>query len=115
MKQLDTLVGQARFSARTSYDQLLVAVSLVIGHGRASVTKDLYPKVAVLCNTTPQCVERNIRTQRDIIWRDDRSRRELCEACGLLDIPEERPGGGAFLIMLAEYVRVMEAREAGGK
>lgn len=61
-----------------------------------------YVDTASFYNTTPECVERDIRTLIDIIWSS--GDRELLETVAGSKL-SQRPGSKAFIGMLADYVR----------
>lgn len=100
-----------RFSTPKGYRQLRAAVELTLECGHLSATKELFPEVARICETTPSCVDKNLRGQRDHCLRSNRCRAMLLEVFPCLGLSEERPGGGGFVDMMAEYVREMRKRK----
>lgn len=63
------------------------------------VTKHLYPDVAKRYGTTWQCVERNIRTVRNIAWE---SRPTLLEELARRPLTQ-KPSVSSFLSILVSY------------
>ncbi|MDO4556863.1 MAG: sporulation initiation factor Spo0A C-terminal domain-containing protein [Lachnospiraceae bacterium] len=86
------------------YHQLATAVELVIEDENRLlyVHKWLYTDVAKIHNTTPACVERNIRTVNLICW--NKGNRELLEQIAGHPL-DERPGNGDFIDILAAYIK----------
>lgn len=66
------------------------------------ITKSLYPDIAKKYHTSWGCVERNIRTVVDVVWREEN---EACllEICGGRKI--EKPKNGCFFELMSEYVK----------
>ncbi len=62
--------------------------------------KWLYPEVAQKYNTGSDCVERNIRKCRNMVW--DKSRELLIQMAG--HPLARRPGNARFLALLVHYV-----------
>lgn len=61
----ETLRGLGLTSKYQGYQQLAEATKIVLEHEdfMLNVTKNIYPEVALRVRTTPQSVERNIRTR----------------------------------------------------
>lgn len=68
------------------------------------VTKSLYIEIAFLFHTTPNCVERNIRTIADIIWSSEDNKDTINEVFGYRYI-STKPTNTEFLWLLYEYIR----------
>lgn len=56
------------------YPLMIEAINIYIEHygGYIQITKDVYPILAEKYNTTPYCVERNIRTIVELCWKNKR-------------------------------------------
>ena len=61
------------------------------------VTKWLYPEVAKHYNTTPECVERNIRTVAQVAWQNNPQLLNEIRRCQLTD----RSTAAQFVAILA--------------
>lgn len=83
------------------FDQVVYGVELSMPDiGRLEhITKDLYPDIAKRFCTSTECVERNIRTLKEIIW--EYGNRELLKEIG--DI-SERPTCTRFLEVLTKHL-----------
>lgn len=81
------------------FHQTACAVSLCVEQPErlALVTKCLYPQVAERCGTDWRAVERNVRTVRNVIWRDARDRLERVANRRLM----RKPGAAQLLAILA--------------
>ena len=66
------------------------------------ITKSLYPDIAKKYHTSWNCVERNIRTVIDVIWRQD-NEKYLLEIWG--DRAEEKPKNVQFFELMSSYIR----------
>lgn len=65
------------------------------------ITKDIYPDVAVKYHTHWKCVEKNIRTLVEAIWKyGDRA---MLEEIGG-EVMEERPKNTRFIEMISDYI-----------
>lgn len=89
------------------YDYIVDGVLLVLEDASRLefVTKSLYPDIAKKHHTSWNCVERNIRTVIDVIWKEGSSDL-LFEICG--DEGAERPKNTRFLELMCEYVKRLE-------
>ncbi len=69
-----------------------------------SITKELYPAVASVCNATPVQIERSIRSAIGIAWakRDENIWHLYFSADGSGQVP--RPSNGAFISRLADRI-----------
>lgn len=92
------------------YDYIVDGVLLVLEDASRLeyVTKSLYPDIAKKHHTSWSCVERNIRTVIDILWKES-SKELLWEICG--EENAERPRNARFLELLCEYIRRLEGIE----
>ncbi len=89
------------------YYYLHTAVELVLEDRERllMISKLLYPKIAAIHNTTPACVERNLRTVITACWnRGDRERLYQVAGCRL----QHKPTNGEFIDLLACYIRKEE-------
>lgn len=66
------------------------------------ITKELYPEIAKKYNTSCGCVERDIRTVAEIIWKKG-GKSYFHNLTGMV-IPDERPSNAKFLVLLANCV-----------
>ena len=64
------------------------------------VTKWLYPEVAKKYHTTPECVERNIRTVAAVAWRNNPELLREITRCQLSD----QSTAAQFVAILATYL-----------
>ena len=81
----------------------------------ASYRERLYPYVAGQCGTTPQAVERAIRTAVESAWLQG-SLEGIQALFGLtVDADKGKPTNAEFLSMLAQHIREELAREMRGK
>ena len=65
------------------------------------VTKQLYPEIAREYNTSWKCVERDIRTVVEIVWKNG-GKEFFYEFTG--EYIESRPRNAKFLELMAEYI-----------
>ena len=80
----------------------------------ASYRERLYPYVAGLCGTTPQAVERAIRTAVESAWLQG-SLEGIQALFGLsVDAERGKPTNAEFLAMLAQHIREKLARQMRG-
>lgn len=71
-----------------------------------SVTKKLYPEVAMRFNTTPNRAERNIRNAIEISWTRG-NKQALTQIFGTsLDFSKPKPTNSEFIAMLADKLRL---------
>ena len=68
------------------------------------VCKGLYMETAIYGQTSVKCVERNIRTLKERVWRDG-DRELLQEIFGEEALKEKAPENRIFIDMLAAYLR----------
>ena len=68
------------------------------------ITKTLYIDIAKKHNTTSICVERNIRTTIEIMWRNGTKDAELMIRIFGSECQEQRPSNTIFFELLYEYV-----------
>lgn len=100
IKQLLISLGISRTYA--GFHQLAYAVDVATQNEDAllRVTKDLYPVVAKHFNTSPDCIERNIRTVIHSFWK--RGNRALFNEIAKYEL-ENKPQPGYFISILAAY------------
>ena len=80
----------------------------------ASYQERLYPYVAGLCETTPQAVERAVRTAVESAWLHG-SLEGIQALFGLsVDAEKGKPTNAEFLAMLAQHIREGVARQMRG-
>lgn len=86
------------------YSFLIYGIELVIEKPDilTCICKGLYIEIALHFNTTVYCVERNIRTAKEIIWQNG-DKMLLKEVFGDA-YKESPPGNAAFIDMLAYYI-----------
>ena len=84
------------------YSQISFGVKIVIENplSLTHICKGLYVDIAIHFNTTPCCVERNIRTVRNLIWK--KADRELLK--NIFGDTDELPRNAEFMDDLAFYV-----------
>lgn len=90
-----------------------VALSLKDSGCLEHVTKGLYVDIARHFGTSPSCVERDIRTAVESVWRSE-DRGLLEEICGGR-ASGERPANRDFFRMLHGYFRRIPDSGAGGQ
>lgn len=99
----ETLRGLGLTSKYQGYHQLAKAIMIALENDDLllNVTKNIYPEVAKETHTTPQSVERNIRTAIEVCWRQSKeegfSRIAGCKV-------EKMPTNAEFIDMLAFYI-----------
>lgn len=90
------------------YQYLRSAILLVLENRELlnAVTKELYPRVAELCNTTACRVERAIRHAIILTW--DRSNSELMEEYfgSSMRSKRHKPTNSEFIAIIAEHLRI---------
>lgn len=90
------------------YIYLKDAIKLVVHDLQllSHITKELYPKIAELNNTTPLRVERGIRTAVLVGW--DRADNEILEEIFgyTIDLNKGKPTNSEFIALLADKVRL---------
>lgn len=104
----ETLRGLGLTSKYQGYHQLAEAIRLVLGNDDflLNVTKNIYPAVAKEMRTTPQSVERNIRTAIEVCWRQSGTKGfSKIAGCRI----EKIPTNTEFIDMLAFYIRSKKA------
>lgn len=86
------------------YYHLATAIYLVIENEERLlyIHKWLYAEVARMHNTTPYCVERNIRTVKNHLWK--KGHRELLTEIAGCPI-EEKPSNSEFIDILSCYIK----------
>ena len=72
------------------------------------VTKRLYPEVAEILHTTPQCVERNLRTVVQYCWTH--GNRRLLSQMAHYPIMHQ-PTNSEFISIICGYLKRVEKRE----
>ena len=84
------------------YSQIVFGVKLVIENplSLTHICKGLYVDIAIHFHTTPCCIERNIRTVRNLIWK--KADRNLLK--DIFGDTDEIPGNAEFMDDLAFYV-----------
>lgn len=89
--------------AYQGFDYVAYGVELVIKDRSylKYVTKTLYPEIARKYRTSWHCVERDIRTVADIVWKNGGGLffRETAK-----EMLEERPKNAKFIQLMADYV-----------
>ncbi len=75
------------------------------------ITKTLYIDIARRHNTTSICVERNIRTTIEVMWRNGTKNTELMVKIFGSECLDQRPSNTRFFERLYEYVTVDEEKE----
>lgn len=99
----ETLRGLGLTSKYQGYQQLAEATKIVLEHEdfMLNVTKNIYPEVALRVRTTPQSVERNIRTAIEVCWRQTGSEGfSRISGCKMTKIPTN----AEFIDMFAFYI-----------
>lgn len=91
------------------YDYCLYSVTLILREPQNLdyITKNVYPEVARKFKTNCGCVERNIRTVAEVVWRNGGAE-YFFEVTGK-QVPK-RPPNTKFLEMLAYYVAAGRGR-----
>lgn len=91
-------------SSYKGYSFLIYGIELVIEKPDilTCICKGLYIEIALHFNTTVYCVERNIRTAKEIIWES--GNKEMLKALFGDAYKETPPGNAAFIDMLAYYI-----------
>ena len=87
------------------YSYLKEAIALTLSGTNPSITKEIYPAIAVSFATNPKLVERSIRTAIETAWlhRDNDIWRQYFPPGANGEIP--RPTNADFVARLAEYIR----------
>lgn len=95
------------------YYQLREAVLLMAANPGQSITKELYPSVAKLCDATAQQVERAARSAIRAAWeqRDERVWRRYFQQNAQGNVP--RPSNAEFITRLADAMCINLERELG--
>lgn len=90
------------------YQYLRDAITLVVGNKEmlGAVTKELYPVVATMNNTTPSRVERAIRHAIELAW--NRGKMETLEALFGYTIQQQKgkPTNSEFIAIIADKLRL---------
>ncbi|MCD8124131.1 MAG: sporulation initiation factor Spo0A C-terminal domain-containing protein [Lachnospiraceae bacterium] len=97
-RQLLLRLGASPRYAGFGYTACAVSLSLKEWPRCPSLTKEIYPRVACYYHVSPCCVDRNIRTLINVLWREDADLLRRAAACPL----PEKPSCGAFLAILTE-------------
>ncbi|WP_101877675.1 sporulation initiation factor Spo0A C-terminal domain-containing protein [Lachnoclostridium edouardi] len=89
------------------FDYITYGTALVVKDGRKLyyITKSLYPEIAIKYRTTWRCVERDIRTIVDTIWKN--GDKEFLKMISGEEI-KEKPNNSRFLELVAAYVVRLE-------
>lgn len=87
------------------YNFLIYGIKLVIENPKllTYICKGLYAEIAIYNNTTINCVERNIRTVKEVIW-SSASQEILSDIFGDL-YHQGIPSNAVFIDMLAYYIK----------
>ncbi len=87
-------------------DYIETAIELVYENSKISVTKELYPDIAKIHNTTPIRVERTIRHAVESVF--DRENDSLEEIFGnVVNYNSGKVTNGSFIFGLVKYLKVM--------
>ena len=90
------------------YQYLRDAITLVVGHMEYlnAVTKELYPTIAAMNNTTPSRVERAIRHAIEIAW--NRGKLETLENLFGYTVQQDKgkPTNSEFIAIIADKLRL---------
>lgn len=72
----------------------------------SKITKSLYPIIAQHFNTTPTCVERDIRHSINVAWNSEKSAiLNLCFGCNKIQI-SEKPSNGELIAVISDALRL---------
>nr|WP_294466666.1 sporulation initiation factor Spo0A C-terminal domain-containing protein [uncultured Sellimonas sp.] len=102
----ETLRSLGLTSKYQGYQQLAEAVKIVLDNDNVmlNVTKNIYPEAAYRMNTTPQSIERNIRTAIEVCWRQSGPESfSKIAGCRITQIPTN----AEFIDMLAFYIKTI--------
>lgn len=101
--QLETILQQFGAGEHYSgYKFCIRAVEIALEHPETldSITKCIYPEIADLYHTSRKCVERNLRTMIEKIWKS--GGREFF--CGPDSNDQKRPSNSRFIEMLVQIL-----------
>ncbi len=92
------------------YNYVVYAISYVIQDPCCLeyITKFLYPDIARHFHTSWRCVERNIRTVINLIWKTE-NKWLLMDICGGKNI--DKPTNKEFLRLMANYIKSLHEHE----
>lgn len=101
--QIRSLLTQLSVSAKyRGCRYLMEAIYLMAQDSGQSVTKELYPAVAQICNCDSSNVERSIRSVLDVAWK---KRQPSIWEC-YFPLHKKRPTNAEFISRLAEMIRL---------
>lgn len=104
MEHIYALLHELGISAKyKGYYHMALAVELAMEDEKRLeyVTKRLYPDIAKAFGTTPNCVERDLRTAVSVSWRKGgQAALERMSGCPL----ESRPATAEFVDILVNYL-----------
>lgn len=88
------------------YDYVKRAIMLVAANSSylSMITKELYPALAEIFNTTPECIERNIRHCISLTWNHVNPYM-ICKFFGYRSA-EDKPTNSEFIAGVADTVRL---------
>lgn len=91
------------FRTYTGYKYLVYALELTVHNEDylLAVTKQLYPEIAKSFNSSPQCVERNLRTLVNAIWHKG-NRQTFTEIAGYEF--SQQPTTTEFIDIITSYL-----------
>lgn len=105
---VDALLDRIGISPELSgYRYVAEAVRITLLHGSGSMTKDLYPQIALIYRVTGSAVERAIRHAIDAAWRGPATAARLSLFPG-----RDKPSNSRFILRLASFCESSDAGDS---
>ncbi len=96
--------------SRVGFHQLVATIEYVMQHPElTNITRDIYPAVARACHTRPSCIDHNLRSIIEDIWRYG----DMCKLKALFPNAQTyRPGNKAFVFTVASHLLLSQRERA---